>query len=412
MTEASDVSKTRLILALTALFLSSMCTLGDLVINPIAANLYEVFADQPEWLINLGITGPALVGLPFGLLAGFLCDRMDKKNVMVIGFAIFTVSACLGGAVVNIYYFVSLRLCATGIGWGITNTAALAILADLFTDETEHGKYVGRYNAVMSIMGAIMAAVSGMFAVNGWQHAFSTYLISIPILIMLVVFLPKFPPHEVKTADTADADEEEIVQKGWAKKLIPLTIQVFFVAVCYFVLLYMNGLFVTDAGAGDESFIGLLASAGTLATAVGSLVFGRVYAKMKSAVYLPALFIMGICLLVMAMAPVAAVIMACVIIAGFFWPFYFCYFYTRATELVPASKAGTATSIVALSDGLAATACSYALTGFMGAFNTTSVAVWPIFGVTLLVVGVISCIWFAASNKKNKSASDSDSASA
>ena len=409
MTEAKDLSKGRLVLALIALFLSSMCTLGDLVINPIVANLYEVFADSPEWLINLGITGPALVGLPFGFIAGVLCDRMDKKIVMVVGFAIFVVSACCGALITNIYYFVALRLCATGIGWGITNTAALAILADLFTDEDEHGKYVGWYNTVMSLMGAGMAAVAGMLAAGGtWQSAFQTYLISIPILVMLIIFLPSFKPKAKAAASEESAADEvaadEAVPSNWWTKLIPLTVQVFFVALSYFVMLYMIALFVTDAGAGDEAFIGMLASAGTIATAVGSFVFGSVYKRMKNAVYLPALFIMGICFLAMAFAPSAPVITACVVIAGFFWPFYFCFFYTRCTELAPASRAGTATSIVAVSDGLAAAGCSYALTGLMGAMGATSVAVWPVFGVILIVMGVISCIWFVANRKKEVAA--------
>ena len=63
--------------------------------------------------------------------------------------------------------------------------------------------------------------------------------------------------------------------------------------------------------------------------------------------------------------------------------------------------AGTATSIVAVSDGLAAAACSYALTGLMGATGMTSVQVWPVFGVILIIVGVISYIWFFATRKKN-----------
>ena len=400
MTEARDLPKGKLVLALVALFLSSMCTLGDLVVNPIVANLYEVFADSPEWLINLGITGPALVGLPFGFIAGVLCDRIDKKWVMVIGFAIFVISACCGALITNIYYFVALRLCATGIGWGITNTAALAILADLFTDEDEHGKYVGWYNTVMSLLGAGMAAVAGMLAAGGtWQSAFSTYLISIPVLIMLIVFLPSFKP-KAKAADSDDSAAGEAVPSGWWTKLIPLTVQVFFAALCYFVMLYMIALFVADAGAGDEAFIGMLASAGTIATAVGSFVFGAAYKRMKNAVYLPALFIMGICFLAMAFMPTAPIVTACVVVAGFFWPFYFCYFYTRCTELAPASRAGTATSIVAVSDGLAAAGCSYALTGLMGTMGATSVQVWPVFGVILIVVGVISCIWFAATRKK------------
>lgn len=400
MTEARELSKGKLVLALAALFLSSMCTLGDLVINPIAANLYEVFADAPLWLINLGITGPALVGLPFGFLAGVLCDRMDKKWVMVAGFAVFVVSACCGALITDIYYFVTLRLFATGVGWGVTNTAALAILADLFTDESEHGKYVGWYNMAMSLLGAAMAAAAGMLAANGtWQSAFQTYLISIPVLAMLVIFLPSFKP-KAKT-EAAEKANEESVPSGWWTKLIPLTVQVFFVAISYFVMLYMVALFVTDAGAGDEAFIGMLASAGTIACAIGSFLFGFAYKRLKNAVYLPALFIMGACFLIMAIAPSAGVITACVAIAGFFWPFYFCYFYTRCTELAPASRAGTATSIVAVSDGLAAAGCSYALTGIMDATGMTSVQAWPVFGVILIAMGVISCVWFVAARKKD-----------
>lgn len=401
MTEAKDLGKGRLFLALAALFLSSMCTMGDLVVNPIAANLYTAFADSPEWLINLGITGPALVGLPFGLLAGFLCDRIDKKWVMVVGFAIFTVSAVFGAAITNIYYFVALRLCATGIGWGITNTAALAILADLFTDEDEHGKYVGWYNSAMSILGAIMAAVAGVLAVSAWQNAFYTYVIAIPVLVMLVIFLPSFKPKHQQNADASEkAATAETVPAGWWKKLVPLTVQVFFVAICYFVMLYMISLYVTDAGVGDEAFTGMLSSVGTIATAIASLIFGTVYKKMKNKVYLPALLVIALCFVAMGFVPNPIVTIACVAIAGFMWPFYFCYFYTRCTELVPASKAGTATSIVALSDGLAAAGCSYLLTGLMGGLNTTAVAVWPIFGVVLIIVLAVTLVWVAATSKK------------
>ena len=402
MTEASQLSKSRLLLALLALFLSSMCTLGDLVINPIAAQLYVVFADSPEWLINLGITGPALAGLPFGLIAGVLCDRVDKKWVMVIGFAIFTVSACLGALITNIYYFVVMRLCATGVGWGITNTAAMSILADLFTDEDEHGKYVGFYNSVMSIMGAIMAAVAGFLAVSAWQNAFMTYYIAIPILIMLIIFLPSFKP-EHKNAE-AQATAAETVPKGWWKRSVILAVQVFFVAISYFVMLYMIALYVTDAGVGNEAFIGVLASAATIATAVGSFIFGPVYKRMKTAVYLPALFVIALCFILMGFFPSTGVTIVCVVLAGFMWPFYFCYFYVRVTEIAPASKAGTATSIVAFSDGLAATGSSYLLTGLIGVTGTTAVAVWPTFGVILIVVGIISAIYVATHFKKQAAA--------
>jgi sugar phosphate permease len=166
----------------------------------------------------------------------------------------------------------------------------------------------------------------------------------------------------------------------------------------------MIALYVTDAGVGNEAFIGVLASAATIATAVGSFIFGPVYKRMKTAVYLPALFVIALCFILMGFFPSTGVTIVCVVLAGFMWPFYFCYFYVRVTEIAPASKAGTATSIVAFSDGLAATGSSYLLTGLIGVTGTTAVAVWPTFGVILIVVGIISAIYVATHFKKQAAA--------
>lgn len=399
MTTAKDMSKGKLFLALLALFLSSMCTLGDLVISPITANLYEVFAGEPEWLINFGVTGPALVGLPFGILAGVLCDRMDKKWVMVIGFAVFTVSAVFG-AVENIYLFVVLRCCATGIGWGVTNTAALSILAELFTDEDEHGKYVGWYNSVMSIMGALMSAVAGILAVTAWQNAFYTYLIAVPVLVMLIFFLPSFKGNKNAAPSAENNVRTAPAKPGWWKAVVPLAIQVFFIAICYFVMLYMIAVYVTDAGVGDEAFIGMITSIATICTAVTSVLFGVFYKKMKNFVYVPAMIVLGIVFICMGLFPSTVMTVIGVAVGGLVWPFYFCYFYVRVAELVPASKVGTATSIVAFSDGLAAAGSSYLLTGLMGSMGMTSVQVWPVFGVVLIVSVIVSLVWIAATRKK------------
>ena len=163
----------------------------------------------------------------------------------------------------------------------------------------------------------------------------------------------------------------------------------------------MIALYVTDAGIGDEAFIGVLSSISTIATAIASAVFGALYAKFKNAVYLPGLFVMGACYLVMSFFPSQITAVVCIALLGLMWPTYFCYFYARCTELVPASKAGTATSIVALSDGLAATACSYLLTGSMSIMGVDAVGAWIIPGVILLATGIISAIAFLASRKKS-----------
>lgn len=413
MVDATHVPKARLVLAIAALFLSSMCTMGDLVISPIVADVYTAFADAPLWLVNLGITGPALVGLPFGLLTGYLCDRADKRFIMIAGFAVFTVSAVFGMVIENVYYFVAMRLLATGVGWGITNTAAFAILADLFTDDSQHAKYVGWYNSVMSVLGAVLASLAGFLALGGWTHAYATYWLAVPVLVMLIAFLPHFPPR----ADTVEriesvhgksrssaaalarglvaAQEGAPKEPGWWRRLAPLAIQVFFVACLYFIILYLIGVYVSDKGLGDEAFVGMLTSIMTLATAAGSIIFGAVYAKLGNRVYLPALAAIGAVFFVLAFADSQVVAMIALAVAGFAWPFYFCFFYTHCTELVPKDKKGVSTSIVAAANGLAVTACSHVLTGAMAATGGTCTDVYPLFGTIMLVVLVISVVWKA-----------------
>lgn len=443
MTQASELPRWRLALALAALFLSSMCTMGDLVISPIAADIYTAFATAPVALVNLGVTGPALVGLPFGLACGVLCDRFDKKLIMLVGFGIFTVSSVFGIAYVDVRYFVVMRLLATGVGWGITNTAALSILADLFCDEERHAKYVGLYNAAMSAIGALLASCAGTLALGGWTHAYQTYVVAIPVLVMLAVFLPRFPAakrnrcrsaakaaldypaalpsagesptpqasvaqsvEEVYGASTSSAaalgralfmsDDADDVPKGWWHRLAVLCIQVFAVATLYFVIMYLIGLYVSDTGTGDSAFTGYLTCVMTIATAAGSLVFGFAYKHLRDAVYLPALAVIGLAFFVLAACPAQAVIVCCLGVAGFMWPFYFCYFYTRCTQIVPTQKRSTSTSIVAAADGLAVSACSYLLTATTQLAGGGVADAYALYGAAMLIACGISALVVAA----------------
>lgn len=401
-----QMSRGRLIATIAVLFFSSICTMGDIVISPIVTNIYEQFADSPEWLIDLGITGPALVGIPFAFLSGWLCDRIDKKWLMVVGFAIFTVSACCGALITNIYYFVFMRCCATGVGWGLTNSCAYSIYADLFTDEGEHGKIVGWYETFMGVLSAILTAVSGVVAESSgmWQNSFSLYLVSIPILILLIVLLPSLPPKKNADEDGDAAEKSEKDENaGWGGRLVLFSIRGFLVFICFFVIMYMISLYVTDSGIGAEAFTGTLGSVSALSTAIASFLFGFAYKKFRDAVYLPSLFIMAGGFFVMGAIQTQAVTIACIAVMAFFWPFFYCYMYTHVTEIVPQNRQGLATGTIAVVDGLASAGCSYLLTISEDIMGVTScIPVWPIMGWILLVVAIVSVIYYVSTRRRQK----------
>ena len=127
------LSGTRLVLAMAALFLTTSCTMGDMAVVPIFSVFYEIFPQTA--LVNAIISAPSIIGLFFCLLGGYLTDKVDKKWLMVAGFGLYTVSSVFGAAIENVYYILICRCLATGAAWGLTSSAALAIIADLFEDE-------------------------------------------------------------------------------------------------------------------------------------------------------------------------------------------------------------------------------------------------------------------------------------
>lgn len=399
--DTTHMSRGRLVLTVAVLFLSSICTMGDIVVSPIANDFYSIYSDSPEWLVNIGITGPALVGIPFCLLSGWLCDHFNKKWLMVIGFAIFTVSAVFGAAITNVYYFIVTRCLATGVGWGLTNACAYSIFADLFPSDEMHGKIVGWYETFMGILSAVISIVAGIAAATGvWQDAFNVYLISIPILVLLVVLLPSMPPAISRMSEEERASDEASYV-GWQKNVLFFCVKGFLVCVCYMVIMYMMSVYVSDANLGDEAFTGMIGSVTALCTAVASFAFGFVYKKMKASVYLPSLFIMAACFFGMSVVQTQASTLMFAGISAAAWPFFYCYFYTHITEIVPASKQGIATGLAAVCDGLASAGCSYLLTFSQQIAGVDSVIpVWPVMGYILLAVGIVSVCTYVYHHKK------------
>lgn len=403
---AKGMSNARTVVVVVALYLSAICTMGDMVITPVVSNIYETFSEYPEWLINLGVTGPTLAGIPFCLLSGWMCDKFDKKKLMVVGFAIFSVCAIFGAAIENVYYWVAMRLGATGVAWGITMTTTYAIFADLFTDDVKHGKIVGWFESFQGLLSACLGVCSGLIASAAmWQDAYHVYLVAIPILLMLIFALPKMPP---KHQEHAEAHAKKAAPKGWSRKLIIMAVQGALGGMCFFVNMYLISIFIADAGIGGSDFTGIVVATSALSTAVGALFFGSVYKRMRDAVILAPAFIIAVGFILLAQFQTPAATLVIVAIMSVAWPFWFCYFYSHCTEIVPAERQGFASGMVAICFGIATACSSYLLTGIMALTHAeSSVTVWPIIGCIMLVIAIASVILYLV-NRKSKVAEQAE----
>jgi MFS family permease len=104
---------------------------------------------------------PAVVGGIFGLLGGYLTDRLGRRRVLTWSIILYAVSAFLAGYSTNIYMLLTFR-CLIFIGVCVEFVAAVAWLAELFPNPSQRERVLGYTQAFSSIGGLLAAVIYGL----------------------------------------------------------------------------------------------------------------------------------------------------------------------------------------------------------------------------------------------------------
>jgi MFS family permease len=182
-----------------------------LVLPPALRELGNVQLGSPEFARwrDLFFYVPAVAGGVFGLIGGYLTDRLGRRRVLVWSILIYAFSALGAGFATSLPMLLVLR-CTTFIGVCVEFVAAVAWLAELFPDPKQREKVLG-YTQAFSSLGGLM--VSGAFvlvarfgdqlpAIHGAHEAWRYTLISgvVPAIPLIIIrpFLPESPTWKKK----------------------------------------------------------------------------------------------------------------------------------------------------------------------------------------------------------------------
>jgi MFS family permease len=154
---------------------------------------------------------PALAGGVFGLIGGYLTDYLGRRRVLTFSILLYAFSACAAGFSTNLWQLLVCR-CLVFVGVCVEFVAAVAWLAELFTDPRQREKVLG-FTQAFSSLGGIMVAAANEFcaylaenrlvpAIHGLHEAWRYTLISgvIPAIPLIVIrpFLPESPAWQAK----------------------------------------------------------------------------------------------------------------------------------------------------------------------------------------------------------------------
>jgi MFS family permease len=275
MNEKSEKGKNFLIML--TLGLSAMAVMNEMVIIPVVGNLFHDFADTNIAVLNYILSGPRVVSALCSLLCAKLMYVTSKRTLMIAGFAIFAAASILGDAVHNPYYMVVTRSLVGG-SMGITSVGAMAIISEVFVDEKARSSMMGVYNALMTVIGAVLAWVSGLVGEAEWRMVFRVYLAAIPILVMIIIFIPKdsvsVSEHPAKAAVSGG-------EKAPWRRILLMEAAFIIYTMLYFAVFLQISMIVAAKGLGGVSLSGVLSALGTVGSLVFCVSFGFYYNRLR-----------------------------------------------------------------------------------------------------------------------------------
>src|SRR6185369_16663159 len=101
---------------------------------------------------------PAFAGGIFGLLGGYLTDRLGRRRVLVWSMLLYAFSAAAASFATSLPMLLFLR-CTTFIGVCVEFVAAVAWLAELFPDPRRREGVLG-YTQAFSSLGGFLVSVA------------------------------------------------------------------------------------------------------------------------------------------------------------------------------------------------------------------------------------------------------------
>jgi len=162
---------------------------------------------------------PAICGGLFGLLGGYLTDRLGRRRVLTWSIMIYALGAFFAGFSTSVWMLLVFR-CFVFVGVCVEFVAAVAWLSELFPDPKQREKVLGYTQAFSSFGGLLIAFANGLcvqyaaqfpsidlFGYFGdgikdhhaaWRYTLMTGLIPAFPLLVIRPFLPESPVWQAK----------------------------------------------------------------------------------------------------------------------------------------------------------------------------------------------------------------------
>ena len=375
---------------------ASSIMINDIAITPAADFMFAEYGNATNFILS----GPSLLMIPAALITGVVLKHFSKKTVFIVGALLFAIGGVGCSFVLDSAAFVCAMRAIVGLSVGIVATCCTSLIAEAFIDENKRGTMMGIWNAGMAIIGMVIGLAAAALVDDSWQSVFKMYWMAVPILVILIAFVPRTAPEKYAIIETGD--EEATAEAGkmpWAKLLGSMALYfISMVILCGFY--FLNAVYVADTGIGSASLAGITATCINMGTLIGCLAFGIIYAKTKRFVLLEYFALMAVSYLLLAFVHSPATCLIAAVLLGLGNALGMSYFQTYVTVIVPPNQTSLALSISMATLGIAQFCSTYFATFVMGVMPEGNMLTFAMASAAIMSIGTIAVAVFSFARRK------------
>ncbi|MEK8127940.1 MFS transporter [Paenibacillus filicis] len=245
------------------LSLSVTATFGTMMAAPALKLLAVAYPTVSPLLIQWVVTLSSLFILPTLFLSGPLGKRFPRKNILITGLLLYLIGG-IGPAFSDSFTVILVFRAILGLSIGLISPTFNTLIAESFQGE-ERTRMNGFVTSTTGIGGAVFLSLGGLIASFGWRYVFMTYIFAIVLLLLVVLFLPKFPPApRVERAAGAPASKLPFF-------FYPVIVAAGLHTMLFFLIPTNLSVFLTDNGIGSVASSGYFSALALIGVFVGGL---------------------------------------------------------------------------------------------------------------------------------------------
>ncbi|MDR1205556.1 MAG: MFS transporter, partial [Peptococcaceae bacterium] len=189
------------VLSFSALMMGAIGISGGLSV------IGQRFAGEPQTAIQMLISLPCIVMIPFALAMGKLQEFVSKKVLVVTGILCYLAGGAAPAFCSSFSIILGLRA-VLGVGLGILQPLSTVLIAEYFQGD-ERAKVMGQQASASMLGCAGMVLIGGYLADISWDKVFYVYLLGLGSLICVLLFLPMEKPPGRAAASGGGATDGE-----------------------------------------------------------------------------------------------------------------------------------------------------------------------------------------------------------